>query len=287
MTSLQRELHMAQAAALEAGKIILSHYDTAYQVQLKTGEEPVTIADKTSSIYITQAIQKVFPDDAIVSEESALPTGLAHEKRIWVIDPMDGTKEFINHNGEFSVMIGLVQEGDPVLGVVYQPVTGAMYWGIHGEGAYTQTPTGPKRLQVSREGDLSRVRVAASRSHYTPELQQLYRQLGFRNVVQSGSLGLKCAMIAKQDSEIYFNLSNMTSCWDTCAPEVILKEAGGRITNLSGTRLTYTFSHVKNRNGVIATNGPIHNYLVDEIQALLAQRVIEKMGPVNRAQPLA
>lgn len=277
-SSLQRELELAQQTALEAGKILLDHYDTKYQVQMKAGKEPVTIADQTSSQYIIEAIQRRFPNDAIVSEESALPTGLSREARIWVIDPMDGTKEFINHNGEFSVMIGLVREGNPVMGVVYQPTTSMMSWGVTGEGAYMAQGHKRQRLHVSNENSLEQLRVAASRSHLTQELQDIYHQLGFRHIVQSGSLGLKFAMIARQLCHIYFNLSNLTSAWDTCAPEVILKEAGGRISNLFGYRLTYTFSHVRNRKGVLATNGPVHDYLVEQIQMLLTQRAQEELS---------
>lgn len=277
MALLQHELQLAQNAAIEAGKIVLSHYDTDYQIQMKAGEEPVTIADKMSSNYIVQVLQQAFPHDAIVSEENALPEDLASYERVWVIDPIDGTKEFIKHNGEFAVMIGLVQSGDPVLGVVYQPVNQMMCWGIHGQGAYMQTAKGKHALHVSKASQLDDLRIATSRSHFSPEMQALYDALGLKNIVRSGSLGLKFSMIARQQSEIYFNLSNITSCWDTCAPEVILKEAGGRISNLSGTRLTYTFSHVKNRNGVIATNGPIHNYLVERIQELLSQHLAQRM----------
>lgn len=277
-SSLQRELELAQQTAIEAGKILLGYYDTDYQVQLKAGKEPVTIADKTSSNYILQAIQRKFPTDAIVSEENALPTGLSTEKRIWVIDPMDGTKEFINHNGEFAVMIGLVQEGNPVLGVVYQPVTGMMCWGVQGEGAYMVQGQQRQRLQVSSESNLENLYVAASRSHLRPELEEIYHQLGFQHIIQAGSLGLKCAMISRQLCHIYLNLSNLTGAWDTCAPEVILKEAGGRITNLFGYRLTYTFSHVRNRKGVLATNGPVHDYLVEQIQMLLTQRAQKELS---------
>ena len=273
MSSLQRELKTAQLAALEAGNIILSHYDTDYKVDFKVGEEPVTIADKCSSQYIVQTIRKAFPEDAIVSEESELPPGLSDADRIWLIDPMDGTRDFINHNGEFAVMIGLVQGGDPVMGVVYQPVTDTMTWAVKGEGAFFQGRNGVQKLHVSSEGNLANLRIAASRSSFSRELEKLYRKLGLQHIVQSGSLGLKVSLIARQVGDIYFNLSNITACWDTCAPEVILKEAGGRITNLSGTRLTYTISHVKNRNGVIATNGPIHDHLVEQIQMLLSQRV--------------
>lgn len=278
-SSLKRELELAKEAAVEAGKIILSYYDTDYQVQLKAGSEPVTIADQSSSNYIIQAIEKKFPRDAIVSEESALPAGLASESRIWVVDPMDGTKEFINHNGEFAVMIGLVREGNPIMGVVYQPVTGMMTWGSTGEGAYVQQPGGTvQRLQVSNEASLENLCVAASRSHLTPELEEIYHQLGFRHLIQAGSLGLKFAMIARQLCHIYFNLSNKTGAWDTCAPEVILKEAGGRISNIFGSRLTYTFSHVRNRKGVLATNGPVHDYLVEQIQMLVTQMTQEELS---------
>lgn len=277
-SSLQRELELAQQTALEAGKILLGYYDTDYQVQMKAGKEPVTIADKTSSNYIIQAIQSKFPKDAIVSEESALPTGLAKEHRIWVVDPMDGTKEFINHNGEFAVMIGLVRDGNPVLGVVYQPTNGMMCWGVSGEGSYMVQGQTRQRLQVSNENALENLCVAASRSHLSPELEEIYHQLGFQRILQAGSLGLKFSMIARQMCHIYLNLSNLTGAWDTCAPEVILKEAGGRITNLFGYRLTYTFSHVRNRKGVLATNGPVHDYLVEQIQMLLTQRAQEELS---------
>lgn len=278
MVSLKRELETAKIVAVEAGKILLSHYDTDYKVDLKAGAEPVTIADKTSSQHIVDVIRRAFPHDAIVSEESELPSGLAQAERIWLIDPMDGTHDFINHNGEFAVMIGLVREGDPVMGVVYQPVTDTMCWASHLEGSFYQGQQGVQQLQVSTEANLNKLRVAASRSNYNRELGKLYRRLGFQHIVRSGSLGLKFSLIARQACDIYFNMSNITACWDTCAPEVILKEAGGRISNLSGTRLTYTISHVKNRNGVIATNGPIHDYLVEQIQQVLSQRVQEQLA---------
>ncbi len=272
MSRLSRELEIAQKIAFDVSKVILSHYDSDYEVMMKAGEEPVTIADKHASQFIVDALHRAFPKDAIVSEESPLPTDLDQHERIWVIDPIDGTKEFIKHNGEFAVMIGLVQEGHPILGVVYQPVTQMMCWGVEGQGAFMGNGSQKQALHVSQASDLNDLRIATSRSHFSDQLQKLYDDLGLKNVVRCGSLGLKFALIARQLSEIYFNLSNITSCWDTCAPEVILKEAGGRISNLSGTRLTYTFSHVKNRNGVVATNGPIHDYLVEQIQGALADK---------------
>ncbi|MGE3727402.1 MAG: 3'(2'),5'-bisphosphate nucleotidase CysQ [Candidatus Sericytochromatia bacterium] len=269
MHHFERELDITREVAQKAGEIILSFYDTDYVVQMKTGQEPVTIADKTSSRFIVEALQKSFPRDLVVSEESEVPGGVQSHDRIWIIDPVDGTKEFIKHNGEFSVMIGLVEEGVPVVGVVYQPVTGYLYWASRGQGAFSLRDQLLKPLQVSQRQSFHELCIAASRSHLTQELCDLYERLGITEIIRSGSVGLKLAMIAHQTCDLYLNLSGMTSCWDTCAPEIILKEAGGRVSNLSGTPLDYSFQQIKNHNGVVASNGIVHDRLLERIHTVL------------------
>jgi len=268
-TAYQRELDLTREIAREAGQIILTHYDTDYAIQMKAGQEPVTIADKTSSQYIVSALEKAFPKDLVVSEESSLPSGLESHSRIWIIDPMDGTKEFINHNGEFSVMIGMIEEGRPVVGVVYQPVTGYMYWAAKGQGSYSRRDQQIQSMQTSVNTDFAKIKIAASRSHLTDELLEIYQALGIQEIIRSGSVGLKLAMIARQTCDIYLNLSGMTSCWDTCAPEIILTEAGGQVTNLSGEPLDYSFRQLKNSDGVVASNGVVHAQLLEKIQTIL------------------
>lgn len=262
-------MNLSRELALQAGQILLSHYDTDYTVELKAGEEPVTIADRTSSQHIVARLQQAFPQDLVVSEEQHPPAGLLNHERVWIIDPMDGTREFINHNGEFSVMIGLVESGQPVLGVVYQPVTGFLYWAVSGQGAYFQSGRNTRLLRVSRQQDFSQLRIAASRSHLTEELRELYLGLGIQEIVHSGSVGLKLALIARQTCDLYLNLSALTSCWDTCAPQILLTEAGGQVSNLSGQPLDYSFRQLRNLNGVVASNGVIHELLIDRIHALL------------------
>jgi 3'(2'), 5'-bisphosphate nucleotidase len=284
----ERELDITREVAQKAGEIILSYYDTDYDVQMKVGQEPVTIADKSSSRYIVEALQTAFPRDLVVSEECDLPGGVRNHDRVWIIDPVDGTKEFIKHNGEFSVMIGLVEEGVPVVGVVYQPVTGYLYWAARGQGSFSLRDQQTQALHVSRHQHFHELCIAASRSHLTQELRELYSRLGISEIIRSGSVGLKLAMIARQTCDVYLNLSGMTSCWDTCAPEIILTEAGGRVSNLSGTLLDYSFQQLKNHNGVVASNAIVHERLLERIHVVLEghyfaelERVREEEGFVS------
>jgi 3'(2'), 5'-bisphosphate nucleotidase len=269
MIPFKQELQIAREAAFDAGRLILSHYDTRYAVEHKEDDSPVTIADREASELIIQRLQKAFPADLIVSEEHIPAADLTVHERVWIIDPVDGTQEFINHNGEFAVLIGLVQAGQPVAGVVYQPVTDQLCWASQGQGAFIQRATRAEQLWVSAHDRFIHLRIAASRSHMTPELWDLYRQLEFGGVIRSGSMGLKLAMIARQECDLYLNLSGQTSCWDTCASQILLTEAGGKITNLSGQPLDYGLHQLKNTNGVLASNGALHEQLLEKIHHLL------------------
>jgi 3'(2'), 5'-bisphosphate nucleotidase len=270
-TDLHHELNITRTIAEQAGHIIVSHYNTDYQVHMKAGEEPVTIADRQASQHIVNALQQAFPNDLVLSEESTVPKGVSQSHRVWVIDPMDGTKEFIKHNNEFSVMIGLVREGSPVLGVVYQPLTEHLYWGVKGQGAFARQSGEVRQMHVSKHSQMDELCIAVSRSHLSQELIELYQRMGIPRMLQSGSVGLKLALIAQQVCDVYLNISGMTSCWDTCAPEAILREAGGHTSDLSGKPLDYSFEQLKNRDGVIATNGVVHQKLLSLIQQLLEQ----------------
>jgi len=131
---LQRELQEARSLAREAGRIVLELYGTA-KVEMKGVSDPVTEADKRANAFIVERLAKLFPDDGIVAEESVNIAGAAKKPRCWFVDPLDGTKEFIAQNGEFSIMIGLAIDGRAALGAVYQPALGKLYTGIVGEGA--------------------------------------------------------------------------------------------------------------------------------------------------------
>lgn len=268
VSPFKTELNIALTTAQAAGQILVDYFRQQVDIHFKPGDEPVTIADQSANTYITQILQEQFPDDLVIAEEGPLPARDSEAKRIWFVDPMDGTREFINGNHEFSVMIGLAEHGQPVLGVVYQPLTGHLYWAIQGQGAHFESaPAQPiQRLHVSPRHTLADLACAVSRSHHSHDLEAFYRYLGISHFVPSGSIGLKLALISRQICDVYINFSGTTSLWDACAPQVILQEAGGRISDLRGQPLSYSPNLIKNAQGILATNGPIHEQLLAEIQ---------------------
>jgi 3'(2'), 5'-bisphosphate nucleotidase len=187
-----------------------------------------------------------------------------------MIDPLDGTNGFIDGNGDFAVQIGLAEDGQCVLGVVYQPLPGVMYRAIRGEGTWIERPNfDPVRATVSQTRAISEMRLAASRSHRSPRMNKVVERFGFKEEVQRGSVGIKVGLLIEQQCDVYIHLSSRTKQWDTCAPEVILTEAGGRVTDLFGYPLNYNVPDVQNRNGLIASNGVSHDQIIETLAPLL------------------
>ena len=271
----EKELEVAVNLAYEAGTKILEYYALEIIAEEKLGAdnffEPVTAADREASRMIVAGLTAQFPDDGILSEEEIddIQTRIA-APRAWIIDPIDGTKGFIHKNGDFGVQIGLAIEGAAVLGVVYLPAKDVMYYAAKGGGAFAVEKGGePERLHVSDKTDLGSMRLAVSSSHPSAKMKELVTGLGIRNVRQNGSVGLKVGLIAEQLCDLYIHLSPRTKFWDTCAPEVILEEAGGRLTNLFGESYVYDLADVQNHNGILATNGASHDQVVERIRPLL------------------
>jgi 3'(2'), 5'-bisphosphate nucleotidase len=191
-----------------------------------------------------------------------------------MIDPLDGTSGFIAGNGDFAVQIGLVTGGASVLGVVYLPAADVLYWAARGEGAWVARRGGagaPERLHVSSEKDLKKMRLAASRTHRSPRLDRVVRELGIREEVRRGSVGVKIGLIVERQCDLYIHLSSRTRQWDTCAPEAILSEAGGRLTDLFGEPLGYNSPDTQNHNGLVASNGVTHATIIERLAPLLAE----------------
>lgn len=271
----EKELEVAVNLAYETGAKILEYYALEIIEEEKLGAdnffEPVTAADREASRMIVAGLTAQFPDDGILSEEEIddIETRIS-APRAWIIDPIDGTKGFINKNGDFGVQIGLAVEGVAVLGVVYLPAKEVMYYAAKGCGAFAIKNGGkPERLHVSDKTDPGSMRLAVSSSHPSAKMKELVRGLGIRNVRQNGSVGLKVGLIAEQLCDLYIHLSPRTKFWDTCAPEVILEEAGGRLTDLFGEPYVYDLADVQNHNGILATNGASHNQIVETIRPLL------------------
>ncbi|MBA3441716.1 MAG: 3'(2'),5'-bisphosphate nucleotidase CysQ [Pyrinomonadaceae bacterium] len=269
----ERELRVARELARAAGAAALQFYGGPLHIEHK-GEvdEPVTQADHAANDLIVRGLREAFPDDGLLSEETVDTARRLTKRRVWMVDPLDGTKGFIDGDGDFSVHIGLAVEGASALGVVYQPVTDVLYWGADERGAWVVRPeVGAERLRVSDEVEPARMRLAASRSHRGPRMEQVVKYLGLRDEVRRGSVGIKVGLIVERQCDLYVHLSPRTKQWDTCAPEAILREAGGKFTDLFGFPLNYNSLDVCNRNGIAASNGVAHSMIVGRLAPLLAE----------------
>ena len=222
------------ALAEDAGRAILEVYSTDFDVQEKDDESPLTQADLASHRWIDAGLKSLTPHIPIISEESGLPDFEERRQwhRYWIVDPLDGTKEFVNRNGEFTVNIALIEDNRPVLGVVHVPVQGKTYVGCKGLGAQrregNETPAPIKVASASA----SPVRVVGSRSHRGASLDSYLEAVGEHDMVPMGS-SLKFCVVAEGGADIYPRLGP-TSEWDTAAAQAVVEQAGGKVVTLDG-----------------------------------------------------
>lgn len=273
--SFQHELRVSVELAREAGAAILDLYEGPLVIEQKSeahDNEPVTQADKLANELIVKRLSREFPNDGILAEESVDTDRRLAKSRVWMIDPLDGTSGFIEGNGDFAVQIGLSIAGQSVLGVVYQPLTGVLYRAVRGGGAWVERPGfQPQRATVSNHSEISTMRLAASRSHRSSRMDKVVQAFGLQEEVNRGSVGIKVGLIVEQQCDLYVHLSPQTKQWDTCAPEIILREAGGILTDLFGRPLDYNRSDLQNRNGLVASNGAVHSKIIESLTPLLAE----------------
>jgi 3'(2'), 5'-bisphosphate nucleotidase len=276
MTGLVREIEIATELARDAGAILLAHYHSSFLVEQKINAlqeiEEVTAADREANDLIVHRLLTEFPDDGILAEESKDTERRLEKDRVWLIDPMDGTKNFIQRDGDFAVQIGLSVSGQVVAGAVYQPARDILYRAVRGAGAWIESNGGSaQRMSVSARTDPKEMVLASSRSYRSPRMERVVESFGFKKEMRRGSVGVKVGLIAEQQADIYLHLSPSTKQWDTCAPEIILTEAGGRLTDLFGLPLRYNGVRIDNRNGIVATNGAAHELVIENLQPLLRE----------------
>lgn len=272
----EREVQVATELARAAGAILLAHYYSPFLVEQKINAldelEEVTAADRAANELIVTRLGREFPDDGILAEESADSDHRLGKDRVWLIDPMDGTKNFIARDGDFAVQIGLAVGGQSIVGAVYQPVRGVLYRAARGHGAWLEAENRPAlRMSVSTQTKPSEMVLASSRSHRGPRMDRVVSAFGFKNEIRRGSVGVKVGLIAEQQADLYLHLSPSTKQWDTCAPEAILAEAGGRLTDLFGQPLRYNGRRIDNRNGIVATNSAAHDMVIENLAPLLRE----------------
>jgi 3'(2'), 5'-bisphosphate nucleotidase len=275
---LRAELDTATELAMQAGKLILAHYNTDFTAEEKLGadsySEPVTIADREASRLIVEGLAAEFANDAILSEEE--PDDIERRlftSRVWIIDPLDGTAGFVKKDGDFSVQIGLAIDGKAMLGVVYQPFHDLLLYAVKDGGAFLSenNNNGPVRLHTSQVTSLKNLKLAMSRNHASPRMKRVIEHFGFTEIIRRGSVGLKVGLIAEQICDIYIHPSPRTKLWDTCAPQIILEEAGGKFTDLFGADITYARADLQNHDGILASNGVVHDLAIEHLQEVLAE----------------
>jgi 3'(2'), 5'-bisphosphate nucleotidase len=252
----ENELEIVRAIALEAATLVKGYWRRPLSVETKVGDEPVTEADRAASALIVARLAAAFPTDAILSEELPDDGSRLTARRTWMVDPIDGTRDFIDGDVGFAVMIG----------VVSQPATGVTYGGVVGGPAWREGPEGVRApLRTSALAGPPGIRLVASKSHRTPDIDAFRRRLAIEDELNVGGVGLKVGLVAEAARDLYVYPGKRTKIWDTCAPEAILLAAGGRLTDIEGQPLRYTDPDQHNRRGLIASNGPLHDLVLRTI----------------------
>ncbi len=262
---LTQELEFTKKLAREAATIAMTFYEGAAEVEYKDAREPVTEADRSANEHIVAQIRAAFPNDGMLSEESKDDLVRLERERTWIVDPLDGTKEFIARNGEFSIMIGLAIQGQPALGVVMQPDPGILYVGGIGIPAHLFEAGERVPLSVSKQERINQMVMVSSRSHRQLIADRIRKELRISSERSSGSVGLKCGLIARRLADVYIHPSPGVKEWDLCAPHALLNAAGGRMTDCWGNELLYNRRDVKAHNGLIASNNTAHDEIVETV----------------------
>lgn len=242
------ELKLAQHAAREAGRIILSYYRSEYRIGQKGFNNPVTTADLKADEKIKEILRHEYPEYGWLSEETRDSSERLTASRVWVVDPLDGTKEFIKGLPEFTVSIGLVEETQPVMGVIYNPVKDELYFAIKGGGAFCNS----HKITCSQLHSLDKATLIFSRTEYKRGLWKRF-QGTVAEIRPAGGMGHKLALIASGQGDLNVSLVDKSE-WDICAGDIILQEAGGKLTDLSGKERAYNQKDTILHGGLIAGN---------------------------------
>ena len=248
-------LNPACEIARAAGRRILDVYERGFSVEQKEDRSPLTEADRAAHEIICEKLGLLTPGIPVLSEESAKVDyeKRAGWKRFWLVDPLDGTKDFINRNGEFTVNIALIEGHRPVLGVVYVPVAGLTYFAAAGAEAFKQKGECEMQAIRVRRFEGGKPMVVASRSHAGPETEAFLKNLGEHDVVSMGS-AIKLCLVAQGTADVYPRLGP-TMEWDTAAAQCVVEAAGGRVTDLDRQPLAYNKSSLLNPSFMVIGAG--------------------------------
>ncbi len=281
MKSLEDILAIARSVGWGASYILRSYYSG----EIKNGnleiqdkqDGPVTAADIAVDRYILDRLKENLGEQefAYLSEETYKAQNVKPgQSWLWIIDPLDGTRDFIDKTGEYAIHIALVKDSRPVLAIVAWPEAEKLYYAIAGGGTFVETRDGKvSPVQVSQRNAVEELTLVVSRTHRDERFNQLLQQLPCQQQKYVGSVGCKIATIIEQQADLYISLSGKSAPkdWDIAAPELILTEAGGKFTHFDGTPLMYNQGDVNQWGGLLASNGQCHDQLCAEAERILAQ----------------
>jgi len=253
------ETKLAIHAAIEAGKEVMTVYNKEFSSTVKNDNSPLTEADIKSN-NIIQKIISIF-GYPILSEESTDDKKRLDFQKIWIVDPLDGTTDFIKKTGEFTIMISLLEGKKPILGIIYWPTEDKLFLAQKERGAYILDNDIWSKLSVSNISELSQCKVVGSRHHISDNEQKFLKSMNIFKFTSKGS-SLKVVDVSSGFAELYFTTTNKIKQWDTCASYCIINEAGGKMTDMFGKDLEYNTEKLNHENGLLVSNGLIHEKII-------------------------
>ena len=259
------ELDIAIEAAKKAGEAILEIYHEDYNKFTKNDDSPITDADLKSNEVIKKILSQT--EHEILSEEDKDDQSRLSQETIWIVDPLDGTSDFIDKTGEFTVMIALVKNKKPILGVIGWPTENTIFAAQKGKGAFRYSKGEWSEISVTKISELSKCKAVGSRHHLSDKEKMFIEKLGIENFTSIGS-SLKVGKISSGEAEAYITTTNKMKEWDSAASYCIISEAGGKMTDMLGNDLSYNNPIVNHQNGILVTNGLIHNKILEEFKKL-------------------
>ena len=260
------ETNLAINAVIDAGKAVMKIYGQEFETKIKANNEPLTQADIESNKIIHKIISN--SDHPILSEETEDDKKRLEQDTVWIVDPLDGTSDFINRTDEFTIMIGLVRKQIPVLGVIFCPTQNTLYVAQQNQGAYQLLGERWSKISASIISDIAECRAVCSRHHLSENEHNFLQNIHPVKLTQRGS-SLKAIDIASGIAEFYFTSSNKIKQWDTCASYCLIKEAGGNITDIFGNDLEYNTEQINHKNGISITNGSVHTQLINSYKKFM------------------
>ncbi|MBM4067369.1 MAG: 3'(2'),5'-bisphosphate nucleotidase CysQ [Planctomycetes bacterium] len=265
----ERELEIALAAARLAGQHLVAEYER-FKAIPNAPADITTDADRQAQDIIIEHIGAHFPGDAFCAEEQTAKVAgkPSTGQRLWIIDPIDGTRGFAQKNGEFSVMIGFVEGGETVAGLVAQPASGRLTYATRGKGCWRKDgDAAPVRCEVAGTTELSKSTLVQSRSRTPGKASKTTAAIAPAHIVETYSAGIKLALVARGEVDIYLNTYTEFHDWDICAGHILVTEAGGKVSGLKGETLRYGLPGAWQRHGLLATNGKIHDAALDRLRS--------------------